>query len=262
MLQSITTDYATVDRGNPSPYLRRIAEAGFTHIHWCHHWNTDFIYSRPETEQIVRWLDEYGLKLLDLHAPVGPEKNWSSANEWERQAGVALVSNRLEMTARLGGDAIVMHIPGQPGWEPLRRSLDELEPVARNCGVRIALENGVFDAIDSWLTNYTPDFLGLCYDSGHGNLVADGLDRLDQLKDRLLVVHLHDNDGTSDQHNLMFSGTVDWPRLACILAQSAYGKPISSESNMGRSGIADETEFLAKAYEAGIRLDEMIQKEG
>jgi hypothetical protein len=88
MLQSITTDYAVVDKGNPSPYLRRIADAGFTHIHWCHHWNTDFVYSRSETEQIGRWLDEFSLKLLDLHASVGPEKNWSSANEWERQAAL------------------------------------------------------------------------------------------------------------------------------------------------------------------------------
>ena len=77
---SITTDYANIDKGNPSPYLRRIADAGFTHIHWCHHWNTDIVYSCPEIEQISRWLDEYGLELLDLHASVGPEKNWFSAN--------------------------------------------------------------------------------------------------------------------------------------------------------------------------------------
>ena len=257
---SLTTDYANVDRGDPSPYLRRIADAGFTHVHWCHHWNTDFVYARPEIEQIGRWLDEYGLKLLDLHASVGPEKNWFSANEWERQAGVELVKNRIEMTARLGGDAVVMHISGQPGWAPLHRSLDELAPVVREYGVRIALENGVFDAIDYWLAHYGPDFLGLCYDSGHGNLIPDGLDRLERVKDRLLVVHLHDNDGASDQHNLMFSGTVDWPRLARILAQSAYDKPISSESNMGRSGITDETEFLARAYQAEMRLDEMVQQ--
>ncbi len=30
---------------------------------------------------------------------------------------------------------------------------------------------------------------------------------------------------------------------------------------MGRSGITDETEFLARAFDAGIRLTEMIQKE-
>jgi sugar phosphate isomerase/epimerase len=258
MSLSITTDYANVDKGDPSPYLRRIADTGFSHVHWCHHWNTDFVYSRPEIEQIGRWLKDYDLKLLDLHASVGPEKNWFSINEWERQAGAALVRNRIEMTARLGGDAVVMHIPGQPGWEPLHRSLDELEPVVSEYGVRIALENGVFEAIDYWLAHYGPDFLGLCYDSGHGNLVQDGLDRLDRVKDRLIVVHLHDNDGASDQHRLMFSGTVDWPRLARILAHSAYAKPVSTESNMARTGITDETEFLAQALERDGRLTTMI----
>ncbi len=260
MMLSITTDYSCVDKGDPSPYLRRIADAGFTHVHWCHHWNTDFIYSRWEIAQIGRWLAEYGLKLLDLHAPIGPEKNWAAAKEWERQAGVDLVCNRIEMTARLGGDAVIMHLPNAPGWEPLRRSLDELEDDARRYGVRIALENGSLPTIAGWLAEYSPDYLGLCYDSGHGNLVPDGLDQLDRLKDRLIAVHLHDNDGTADQHNLIFTGTVDWARLARILAGSAYRKPISSESNMGHAGIGDETIFLKKAWEAGERLTTMVKE--
>ncbi len=255
---SLTTDYANVDKGDPSPYLRRIADAGFSHVHWCHHWNTDFIYSQPEIAQIGRWLAEFGLKLLDLHSSVGPEKHWFSLKEYERLAGVELVKNRIEMTARLGGDVVIMHYPKEPGDQPIRRSLDELVGFAHSHGVRIALENGGFDAVEPLLAEYPPDCVGLCYDSGHGNLVPDGLDRLDRIKDRLISVHLHDNDGASDQHNLIFSGTVDWPRLAQILAQSAYRKPISSESNMGRSGITDETTFLAQAFDAGTRLAAMV----
>ena len=64
---SVTSDYAA-DRGCPEPYLRRIAEAGFTHIHWCHQWNTDFLYSGWEIAQVEQWLKELGLTLLDLHA--------------------------------------------------------------------------------------------------------------------------------------------------------------------------------------------------
>ena len=256
---SITTDYANVDRGDPSPYLRRIADAGFTHIHWCHHWNTDFLYSRWEIDQIGQWLAEFGLTLLDLHASVGPEKNWFSPREYERLAGVELVRNRIEMAARLGSDVIIMHLSREPGWEPLRRSLDALQPFAREHGVRIALENGAFDAISYWLAEYASDYLGLCYDCGHGNLDSDGLGQLEQIKDRLISVHLHDNDGASDQHNLIFSGTVDWPRLADILARSSYRKPISSESNMGHSGITNETVFLAKAFDAGTRLASMVE---
>lgn len=256
---SITTDYANVDRGDPSPYLRRIADAGFSHVHWCHHWNSDFIYSQAEIEQIGRWLADYGLALLDLHSSVGPEKHWFSAREYERQAGVELVKNRIAMAAQLGSDVIIMHYPKERDNQPIRRSLDELADYARRYGVRIALENGSFDALEALLAEYPADCVGVCYDSGHGNLTPDGLDRLARSKDRLISVHLHDNDGTADQHNLIFSGTVDWPRLAQIIAQSAYRKPISSESNMGRSGITDEAIFLARAFAAGTQFAAMVE---
>ena len=35
--------------GSPEAHLRAIAEAGFTHVHWCHHWRTDFLYSSTNT---------------------------------------------------------------------------------------------------------------------------------------------------------------------------------------------------------------------
>jgi len=40
--------------GSPEPYLGKIAEAGFFHIHWGHQWDTDFIYSKGDIEQIRR----------------------------------------------------------------------------------------------------------------------------------------------------------------------------------------------------------------
>ena len=254
---SITTDYAR-STGDPSPHLRRIADAGFTHIHWCHQWNTDFVYAPCEVAQIERWLREYGLQLLDLHGSVGPEKNWASAREYERLAGVELVRNRIDLTAQLGGRVVIMHIPAVPGSAPLRQSLDELERHARQRHLRLALENGSFDAIGPVLAAYSPDYLGLCYDCGHGNLDPTGLTRLAALKERLISVHLHDNDGAGDQHKLLFTGTVDWPRLAGIMAQSAYTGCVSMESTLGQTGITEEPVFLARAFEAGTRFAAMI----
>jgi sugar phosphate isomerase/epimerase len=105
---SITTDYFN-DSGNPAPYLRRIAEAGFSHIHWCHHWRSDFLYSDAEIDQISKWLQEFGLQLNDLHGSEGMEKSWVSAQEYRRLAGVELVKNRIYMAAKLGGDVVIMH---------------------------------------------------------------------------------------------------------------------------------------------------------
>ena len=264
---SMTTDYVC-DTGCPEAYLRAIAEAGFSHIHWCHHWNTDFLYSRHEIDAIAQWLRAYGLQLNDLHGSAGQEKTWGSLLEYERLAGIELVKNRMEMTARLGSDVVIMHIPSEPEepgkkglfWRQVHRSLDELRDTARRLGVRIALENGVFETMELFLARYSHEFLGLCYDSGHGNLRNDGLDCLEKLKDRLISIHLHDNDGSSDQHKLLFSGTVNWPRLADIIARSSYAKCISLEVTMRNCGIEDETVFLKKAFEWGEVFSAMVRE--
>ncbi len=263
---SITTDYAR-DHGSPEPCLRYIAQAGFTHVHWCHQWNTDFIYHPSEIAQIGRWLREYGLALCDLHASSGIEKDWCSPVEYERLAGIELVKNRIETAAGLGGNVIIMHIeraPDEPDewdtfWTWMQRTFDALEPVAREHGVRIALENGPFKTIRHALSLYSPEFLGLCYDSGHGNLIPEGLDELESLKGRLISVHLHDNDSTRDWHRFVYSGTIDWDRLVRILASSSYRKCPSMELNMGNCEYTDELAFLAEAFRGGQRLAQALE---
>ncbi len=267
MLLSVTTDYAT-DKGCPEPALRRIADAGFTHIHWCHQWASDFVYSPAEVDQIRRWMAEYGLEMTDLHASMGPEKNWGSPREYERLAGVELVRNRIEMTARLGADVIVMHMPAgcqegdEAAWARFRRSMDSLEPYAAVHGVRIAIENGgsdaSFDTIERVLAMYGPEFAGVCYDAGHGNLFPCGLERLERVADRLLALHLHDNQGDGDDHNIPYSGTVDWSRLMAIIAKSSYAKWVSEEVSMRKAGIDDEPTFLARAHETAVKLQGLL----
>ncbi len=86
-----------------------------------------------------------------------------------------------------------------------------------------------------------------------------GLDELEAMKDRLLVLHLHDNDGKSDQHRIPFTGTTDWPRLCRIIAASSYSGCVSMESNIHREDTQDPEEFLRRAIAAGERLARMIE---
>lgn len=286
MLLSITTDYKA-DQGDPSPFLRAIAEAGFTHIHWCHQWNTDFVYHHAEIEQIAQWLQEYGLALADVHGSEGREKFWYSPQEYARLAGVELVKNRIDFAARLGADAVVMHAypPTQDPalaplngliWDQLRKSLDALQPYAMTRGVRIALENlidfrGVaagavtqvaavdnFDLILQVYAAYPPEYIGFCYDSGHAILGHSRMDRLAPLMERLAVLHLHDNNGQADQHRLVFDGAVDWNLAATLIATAPYTKPMSYEVSMRNAGIAEEAGFLQQAYTTGARFADMV----
>ena len=269
---AVCSNYAKdAGTGCPEPYLKAIAEAGFSHVHWVQHWSCDFIYTEPEIDQIGRWLKEYGLQLLHLHASAGQEKVWFSPREYERRAGVELVANRIEMTARLGADVIVLHLPyvdlaeqaGQESLAIVRRSLDELKAIAQRRQVRIALENGMKDVMQKFievlLSEYDKDYLGVCYDSGHGNIVGDGLEWLDSVKHRLICIHLHDNNGTDDQHKLPLTGTIDWPGLMGIISQSPYQEPLILETLMTQADIQDEGEFLKQALQAATKLDAMMR---
>ena len=105
---------------------------------------------------------------------------------------------------------------------------------------------------------YSPDQVGICYDPGHGNIVGDGLDFLDEVKDRLLVLHLNDNDGTGDQHKPLFAATVDWERAARIIAASSYNKPLGLELSIYQSGFTDTAPFLQHAMTTTTRFAEMV----
>jgi sugar phosphate isomerase/epimerase len=264
---SITSDYFQSE-GDPLPYLKRIANAGFTHIHWCHQWCTDYMYPDDEIDQIGSWLKSYGLSLLNLHATHGKDKYWVAYDETRRRAGVELVKNRILMTARLGGDVTIVHIPTMEPKEALqarmvqiRKSLDVLESIARNNGIRLAAENmdrDDFEVLETILGEYDPGYLGLCYDSGHANLGEPGLEHLKRLKNRLIAIHLHDNDGLSDQHNIPFTGMVDWPGLIKVIASSSYSQCINLEVGMRKAGYTGEVKFLKQSHLAGEKLTAML----
>lgn len=258
---SIATDYLE-DRGSPEPHLRHIAEAGFSHVHWCHQWNTDFLYSQSEIEQIRRWLSEHGLNVLDIHASAGIEKDWCSEREYERTAGVELVENRMQMAARLSADVIVLHARANASLDRQLSSLEALQQMSRPLGVRIAFENLPDDdltRIEELLERFEPGFVGFCYDSGHAHMGGQDLAVHTRLLKRLIAVHLHDNDGTADQHRLPFTASVPWHRVAAALAGSGYSKCVNLEVGMKAHDYTGESDFLRASLDAGHKLAEMIR---
>jgi len=81
--------------------------------------------------------------------------------------------------------------------------IDDLLPDCRRLGVRLAMENLVhenFDQLDQLMPLYPPDVLGICYDPGHGRIAGTGLDRLSAQTNRLIALHLNDNDARRDLH--------------------------------------------------------------
>ena len=274
---SIDTSYLA-DTGPVYRYLQKIREAGFTHVMWGHHWGDDFLYHPSEIEQLRLWLTELGLKVYALHASSGREKEWGAVEEYRRQAGLELVRNRIDLAAELSCRTICIHHhakldPDQ--WnrhhEQILKSLGELEPFARRRGVRLAIENyseDDFVFIRRALNAFGPDYVGLCYDCGHGQNELHGLDHLETLLDRLICVHLHDTTRRADQpdyidHILPFTGAVDWDRLARLMARSPCGSCVNIEVIMPRcQGLTEnEDAFLNACREAAIKFTQMIRSQ-
>ncbi len=279
---SMNTDY-TGDLSYSEIYLQRIAEAGFTHVHWCHHWKGDYIYSDYEIEEIGKWLERYSLGMADCHATNGIEKSYYSTLEYKRKAGVELIKNRIHFISCLGGDVIVLHLwtPDEflkdknvqkKFWEIVFRSFDELIDFSLKKRVKIAIENLEYDSsigIDLlWGTlfkRYTPEYMGLCYDSGHGiNSDRDTLDILEKYKQRVIALHLNENDGFFDLHQIPFiTNLVNWEKLASILASSPYRGPVTLEVDI-KNSIShhkrknDETFFLERCFKAAKKIEHMI----
>jgi sugar phosphate isomerase/epimerase len=270
----MTTDYVSSTEA-PEPFLRRIAQAGFTHVHWCHQWNTAYLYGEEEVEGLRALMGELGLKVLDLHGLVLDGLYYGAADAEALDRGLAVVANRIGMAARLGSDTVILHPPQPRGrdcdavCEAARPFLDRALEAARPLGVRLAMEN--LTSADTWgpvgwlMERYEPVTMGLCYDSGHGNLSPGSLGWLEKYRGRLFSVHLHDNDGTADQHLLPFAGTVDWDRLTTILADSIYDRPMSLESNTRcerRQPAPEEAAYLREAFAAAERLQAMVHRRG
>ena len=157
-----------------------------------------------------------------VHAPCG-DVNIAAVNERMRSASVSVLGDVLAVSARIGAEHLVVH-PGYAPYEQVRdqsflsliRSLDDLARLQEEHGVRVCVEN-----MGSWQCCHfrTPAFLpelstrdlGFTLDCGHARLTGN-LDAF-LAAGGYCHVHLHDNDGTSDDHIACGSGAIDFSGL-------------------------------------------------
>lgn len=220
--------------------LEEMSLAGFSHTHWCHDWDSSYIYAPSEIRQIANLHDKYGLRAKALHGSCGggwrrvhgvyrdrptwdDRKDYTSENEYSRVAGVELIKNRVDLAQALNAGEVVLHM--QLPWEPMTaskdfkaryyqqvlKSLDELQPYCLERGIKIAIENLPGEPndlsrerFDLLFERYGHEYMGFCFDSGHALIMAesDPLELLEAYQSRLVAVHLHDNKGATEEELL------------------------------------------------------------
>ena len=136
-------------------------------------------------------------------------------------------------------------------FERNRKIFDEFIELGVKCGVRTAIENmppmldgsfplrygmhydDVIELVDSY---NAPEWVGICWDTGHANLARfDQTRGLHAVGSRLIALHLNDNCGDkNDEHLLPGIGTVDWQAVIQALVDIDYQGDLTYET--GRVG--------------------------
>lgn len=235
-------------------------------------------YVAGDWKALVRERREYadanGIRFNQSHAPFSFA--WADENIRENIAKPR-IEQSLEISAMMGVDLVVVHpLHWMPYLGHEKEAFDlnvayyrSLVPLARNLGVRIALENmwqrevkrkcictdvagfakdhaALIDAIDS-------EYVVACLDVGHSSLVGE--EAQDTIRilghDRLKSLHLHDNDYQGDRHTIPGLGQMNWGEIMKALDDIRYDGEFTYEADAFLKGFEDD--FYAEAVDFMVR---------
>ena len=239
---------------SPRDRMRAIRHAGFDGVIllWADYFDSDY-------KEFPKYSEKEGLFVENAHAPY-----MQSNSIWDDNiVGDEYTTHIIECINDCSGyniPTLVMHpINGKTplpnttiGLERFKKIIDSAE----RSNINIAIENqGNPEYIDYVFKNIHSDRLKFCFDSGHEKYYSPELDLINMYGDKLIALHLHDNNGDEDSHALPYTGKIDWHNISLKLKKFNYNGAIALETlNKGFEYVSDPVEFLNIALERAKRI--------
>ena len=193
---------------------------------------------------------------FSIHAPIS-DVNLGSLSERMREAATMEILLTMECAAMLGIETVTIHpghrpfivdgIPDSRAEESTRKSLRIIDRLSNDYGVKVALENmpdffmlqgRTFEEFSRLIEGSD---IGICFDVGHANTVGQ-VDEFMTLKDRFVNVHVHDNDGSADQHLTVGDGTA--PVEKVLKSLGSYSRNLIIEAKSLESAIESRERMM------------------
>lgn len=199
--------------------------------------NKFFDQSEEELEQYfaphVRGAKEAGIKIHQMHIPYplyipgGKQKLNQYLQEVVAPKSLKVCEVFQCPYMVVHGFKLAQHLGSEEAeWQQTEELLHSILPMAKEKGIILCIENlytgtgghivegtccnarKAAERIDRINQQYGTEVLGFCLDTGHANLVGlDFEDFIIRLGKRLKVLHVHDNDGIGDLHQIPFTFT-------------------------------------------------------
>lgn len=259
MLKAVST-YIHIRERLQAAILQRLAEGGVAAVEIFAARNHFDYTSASHVQELASWFaDRPEIEFRSMHAPLyagsdwghfdSPPLNIASEERKDRVQAMDEIKRAVEVAEKLPFQFLVLHLGAQGEhyserkFEGALSSIEHLRAFAKPLGVHLLVEN-----IPNELT--TPqklvelirtlrfDDLGVCLDVGHAHLEPGVEQAIEELKPLVRSVHVHDNQGTKDDHLWPGEGTIDWaqtleqlrsaphaPALVLELAGDPAGNP-------------------------------------
>jgi hexosaminidase len=203
------------------------------------HVNGNYIdHTQPGLARTIgRQFREAGIEMWSIHVGYGGAWDISQTDETRRRRAVDLTRGTFAACRELGASIAVVHPSAEPIPEAeralriaqARKSLRELTEAARPPGLRLAVEilprtclGNTSRELFEIIGDFDPSVVGACLDSNHANIREDLSDVVRTLGNRLLTLHISDNDGLDEKHWLPGKGIICWPEFIRALADAGY----------------------------------------
>jgi sugar phosphate isomerase/epimerase len=264
------------DRRLDREHLAEVASFGFETIE-LFATRSHFDYHDPQAvERLKSWLEETGLTLASVHAPIdagfpaAPSTAYSiaAADRERRDAAVREVEAALSITDRIPFDVLVVHlgtaaareVPGDNHRASALRSFEDICALAEPKRVMVAAEiipNRLSDAaalVAMLERDIEARHAGICFDFGHAHLLGDVADAVETAAEHIVATHVHDNRGREDQHLVPGRGTIDWDAALITMQKIGY----SGTYLMELANTGDPATVLEEARRARQRFERAL----
>ncbi len=180
---------------------------------------------------------------FQVHGPMS-DVNIGSVYERMRLVAVDEIVRTAEFCRRQNIQVLTIH----PGFfqgiafldrpsvvSQMKKSLKEISVAAAESSVTVALENmpkginATCTTASELLEVIEGTEVGFCFDMGHAN-TAGQVDTLLEHIDMFRNVHLHNNDGSWDQHDRIDHGSADLPSIMASVVRGGYDGSLIIES--------------------------------
>lgn len=272
MLRAISTYIYVKERLHPG-LLDRLVSGGAQAIEiFGARQHLDYANRKQHVREIADWFRTSGVPCHSVHAPLYADYDWgrsgappiniAATDRAARIEAMDEIKRAIEIAEQIPFRFLIQHI-GLPNeafsdrkFEAAMTSVEHLRAFAKPLGVRVLVENipnelSLPDRLVEFIRTTHFDDVGVCFDTGHANMMSDVPSAFETVRSYVHSTHIHDNDKERDSHLWPGDGTIDWKQTLALLSDAPNKPPLllEIEENEKINPVEKMEETFKKAEE-------------